>query len=150
MDDAPLLIKKSAGYNDKCGSCNQVLPHHNTTHSNCITEYNNNIKSNSKNKTKSLDKTEIINHFSTLGNLPDVNEKKNKTNILSPRKIVTPGMVKIRTKLQAQSFQKYDEFAERTLNGLIKDELDKNIINPDKLIKATKKVYDTIIDKKLK
>jgi hypothetical protein len=89
-----------------------------------------------------------VNSSGLFNNLPDINnvEKRfNRTNVNSPKN------KKSKAKIQStfnESFRKFDEYAERQLNSVIKDELDKNFVNPEKLIKASKKVYDTIIDKK--
>jgi len=156
MEDAPLIVKKSGAGSDKCASCNQNLPINFMNHTHCITEINNpiNVKKNGKNKmghsVEKMTNTEMknVNSSGFFNNLPDINnvEKRfNRTNVNSPKN------KKSKAKIQStfnESFRKFDEYAERQLNSVIKDELDKNFVNPEKLIKASKKVYDTIIDKK--
>ena len=48
-----------------------------------------------------------------------------------------------------QSVMNYDEFSEKHLNNLINNELEKKIINPENIMRVTKRVYDNI-DKKNK
>ena len=153
MEDAPLLVKKNMNGGDKCASCNQNIPgnyHHN---SHCvITDTNNNLSSKPVKTIKThTEKTDIIRNVSSTGNfhLPEVIiDKKLKTNANSPKLNSSPKKFQDRTTF-TNSFKNFDELAERQLNVLIKDELDKNFVNPDKLLKASKKVFDTILEKKI-
>ncbi len=49
----------------------------------------------------------------------------------------------------SQPLMSYDEISEKHLNSMINSELEKKIINPENIIRATKRVYESI-DKKYK
>ena len=146
MDDTPLIIKKSLN-GEKCASCNQIVPgtghqiinsihlddecKHNTTQAKFKIR---NIQDNSNkfgtgSYSRFLSNAENVTEELKLKiNLPDISTKHIKKN----------SMGKTFTKLRV------DEYTGRHFNSMISEELEKNILNPDNLIKTANKFYDNI------
>lgn len=162
MEEAPLIMKKSI-MGEKCGSCNQsLLDNSDSKHS---THYNLNypVKSDdntryklraiqdSSNKYKSGSYSRILSYSNpdtlpvelktsynknfnipTNNNLPDI---KKKSTVTSPKRKV------------GASLNKIDEINEQKYNSLIDDELEKKHINPNVLINASNKIFESFAGK---
>ena len=92
--------------------------------------------------------------------LPEIKEKIEKKKIQfnfegkinsSESKPIRGGSQQINTKSKDNLKEnlKYDDYAERQMNSMLIEELEKKFINPELLLRATNKVYDHI-DKKQK
>ena len=138
LEDAPLILRKGMQGADKCGSCNQNVPDKfNNTIINPFSDINTSHDGKFKKKT---DKT--INTSVTI-QLPDI-----KTNGLHMTEMVNKDRLKIKDNIkpmqQSKSMRHFDEQSERQLNNVISVELEKLVVNPENLMKASKRIYDNI------
>ena len=185
LDDAPLLVKKSAQA-DKCGSCNQIVLNVPNPHSNSILSQNNNIgyenafptsnkvKSKTRNQTNSIatntegdDKTlrTSSNAFNlrTYSNmnptaLPEIrvkNETK-KSSFTNNRNQTVENKTNrdhtyinsTKNKDNSKENLKLTEIAERQMSTMINEELEKQFINPEALLRETNRIFENIEKKK--
>ena len=109
-----------------------------------------------KNKKKPKERT-LAPSSSTFIQLPEINNKITNTNnisIKSPDKGKKDKMKKIekadknegpsRPLIQSKSMIHFDENSEKQLNNMINEELEKVVVKPNNIIKASKRVYDNI------
>jgi hypothetical protein len=83
--------------------------------------------------------------------LPDIasNTNNNINSITTTKQVknskenITP-VKKVSTTSQATQIKYLDEYSERRLNNMINEELEKEIVRPDILLRAGNKVYDSI------
>ena len=165
MEEAPLIVRKGI-LGDKCGSCNQSLL--NNSDSIQLSNYQINVpghpEENSRYKLRAIQdssnkyksgsysrvltyynpetlpmelKTSYSKNFSSMTNniLPEI--KKKSTVVTTPK----------RKGAGALSLSKIDEMNEQKYNSLINEELEKKHINPNVLLNAGNRIYETIVRK---
>lgn len=171
MDDAPLIVKKSMNGGEKCASCNQVIIHgkenigYQTFYGGAAPFLNNvnhdeESKPNNMNMTQGKFKFRNIqdnsNKFGTgsysryLSNIDNVNEDLKHRAVHLPD-ISARNMKNIKNSM-GNTFTKIkiDEYAGKQFNSMINEELEKNIVNPDNLIKTANKIFESVEKRNMK
>jgi hypothetical protein len=166
MDDAPLIVKKSMNGGEKCASCNQVVLNgsgnpnnmgYNTFYGGASSFSNNNNQDDDKanmNQTQGKFKFRNIqdnsNKFGTgsysryLSNIDNVNEEIRKKGNNLPEINNLRHLKNTKNSTSVHTKIKIDELAGKQFNSIINEELEKNIINPDNLIKTANKIFEGV------
>jgi len=157
MDDAPLLVKKSVNNNnskgEKCASCNQYknqgqergyecedISH--STHNQSHSQNNGNGRYKFRNIQDNSNKYGTGSYSRHLNNIDneDLREKSFHLPDISER----GGPILTIRNSMGRSFSKIkiNEYTEKRFNSMIEAELEKNIVNPENLIKTANKFHD--------